>query len=112
MTREQVPFEAVAETDDPLELEHLRRALELEGIAVLVEDRWGGLASGLTDGLTHPWWTLAVPGPERARAGGIVAEERRSLALHQDEDARAAEEESAATAGGDTAPRPPGGPAG
>lgn len=109
MTREQVPFEAVAETDDPLELEHLRKAVELEGIPALVEDRWGGLASGLTDGLTHPWWTLAVPAPERARAAGIVAGERRSLALHEDEDVRAAEEESAAASRGGAAPQRPGG---
>jgi hypothetical protein len=99
MTREQVPFEAVAETDDPLELEHLRKALELEGIPVLVNDRWGGTASALTDGLTHPWWALAVPATERARAAQVVAEERRSLALHADEDARAAEEESASVQG-------------
>ena len=99
MTREQVPFEAVAETDDPLELDHLRKALELEGLPVLVEDRFGGTLSALTGGLTHPWWTLAVPAPERARAGRIVAEERRSLLLHEDEDARAAEEESSPAQG-------------
>jgi hypothetical protein len=99
MTREQTPFVVAAESEDPLELEHLRRALELEGIAVWVKDRWGGAASALTDGLTHPWWTLDVPAPERARAAAIVAEERRSLVLHEAEDARAAEEESAATQG-------------
>ena len=99
MTREQTPFRTAAETDDPLEREHLHHALEREGIPVMVQDRWGDAAAPLTDGLTRPWWRLSVPAPELPRALSVVASEREALATHEAEDVRAAEEEATAPQG-------------
>lgn len=96
MSREGVRFVTAGEVEDALRADHLRRALEAAGIAVMVHPRLGGTASALTDGLTRPWWEVRVPEPEWGRARALVEAELRALAAFAEEDAQAAEAEAAA----------------
>jgi hypothetical protein len=100
MSREGVRFVSAGEVQDALRADHLQRALEAVGIAVMVKDHWTGTASALTDGLTRPWWEVRVPEADLARARELIHDELRALEVHAADDARAAEEE-AGTAQGD-----------
>ena len=102
MSREQSRFVTAEEVQDALRADHLQRALEAAGIASLVQERGGGMASGLTGGLTRPWWEVRVPEADLERARALVAAELQALEAHAAEDAHAAEAEVDAQVSGDS----------